>query len=206
MGIMTMDIEYQPEQDHVDRIELFMKARLGYRNRGDADGDWKLIADSFVHRNLDCDIDDDKKRPGYYYNCSMLNMFELGSLHHDYYLLNVRLPSIFTEDGRQFGKNEDIGELVDIHLSAIIQNGGFTKIWVGMKTLLFPAIVLEMIWFWRRIKMLPRESTLLEKMLFALGSALTLLNVPLEFFTLYFDMPWLTLFNDIKQVRQHIKI
>ena len=36
-------------------------------------------------------------------------------------------------------------------------------------------------------------------MIFALGCALTLLNIPLEYMTLYFDMPWILLFNDIKQ-------
>ena len=56
-----------------------------------------------------------------------------------------------------------------------------------------------MIWFWRRIRMLPRDASLLEKSLFALGCALTFLNLPLEYFTLFFDMPWLTLFNDVKQ-------
>ena len=81
---MTMDIEYEVGQLHDPRVQLLMKARLGYRNKGDADSDWKPIADSLVHRNLDCDIDHDKKRPGYYYNCTNLNMFELGSLHHDY--------------------------------------------------------------------------------------------------------------------------
>lgn len=200
MGIMTMDIEYEVDQLHDPRVQLLMKARLGYRNKGDADSDWKPIADSLVHRNLDCDIENDKKRPGYYYNCTNLNMFELGSLHHDYYLLNVRLPAtFFSDDGEEIGINEELGKLNDVHLIAIHQNGGFTKVWVGLKTIFFPVIVIEMIWYWRRIRMLPRNATLLEKTLFVLGSSLTLLNLPLEYFTLSFDMPWLTMFNDIKQ-------
>ena len=50
--------------------------------------DW--CSSSVIHRNLDCDIDEDKKKNGYYYNCSIMPLFELGSLHHDYYLVNLR--------------------------------------------------------------------------------------------------------------------
>ncbi len=196
---MTLDIEYEPEQEHEQFVELFMKARLGYRNRGDAPGDWKPVDDSFVYRNMECGIDQDKRLKGYFYNCSLLDMFELGSLHHDYYLLNVRIPSIFMEGGIPVGINEKLGKLVDTNLIAIVQNGGFTKVLVGLKTVFFPAVFLEMVWYWRRVRMLPRESTLLERMLFALGCALTILNVPMEYFTLSFDMPWLPLFNDVKQ-------
>ena len=49
---------------------------------------------SFESRNLDCNIDPDlsmEERAGTYYNCSMLPLFDLGSLHHDFYLLNIRL-------------------------------------------------------------------------------------------------------------------
>jgi hypothetical protein len=67
-----------------------LDARLGYRNKGDAETDWKEYAKSFEARNLNCDIDEDKKIEGYHYNCSILPLFDLGSLHHDYYLLNIR--------------------------------------------------------------------------------------------------------------------
>ena len=48
--------------------------------------------------------------------------------------------------------------------------------------------------------MFPRNPTLLEKMLLALGGTLVLLDLPMEYLTLYIDMPWINLFNDIKQV------
>ena len=188
--------------DHDARVHLLLNARLGYRNKGDGPHDWKEYAHSFVHRNLDCEIDDDLKREGYYYNCSSIRLFELGSLHHDYYLLNIRIPSVFDYDGHQIDTmwdNSKLGKLVDLWMIAIHQNGGFTKIWLSMKTIFFPAVILEMVWMKRRLNGLPRPPTLLEKMLLSLGVALTLLNLPMEYFTLRFDMPWLTLFNDIKQ-------
>merc|ERR1712079_982028 len=57
----------------------------------------------------------------------------------------------------------------------------------------------EMVWFWRRVTMLARPPSLLEKMLLSLGAALTFLNLPIEYFTLAYNMPWINLFNDIKQ-------
>ncbi len=64
MGMMMLDIEYQPEYDQEPRVELFIRARLGYKDVGDADGDWKELDQAFVHRHLDCDIDEDTKREG----------------------------------------------------------------------------------------------------------------------------------------------
>lgn len=36
---------------------MTLDARLGYRNRGDADGDWKYYAHSVEERILHCDIE-----------------------------------------------------------------------------------------------------------------------------------------------------
>jgi hypothetical protein len=57
----------------------------------------------------------------------------------------------------------------------------------------------ELWWFWGRIRLLARSAHLLEKSLMSLGLALSFLNLPVEYFTLAFDMPWINLFNDIKQ-------
>jgi hypothetical protein len=69
----------------------------------------------------------------------------------------------------------------------------------SLKTMAGKKNVLRLWWMNRRLKMLPRNPTLLEKMLLALGGTLTLLDLPMEFLTLYFDMPWINLFNDVKQ-------
>ena len=200
IGVLTTDIAYQLEDDMDPRVLIHIDARLGYRNKGDPENEWKEYARSFEARNLDCDIDEEKKIDGYYYNCSMLPLFDLGALHHDYYLLNIRLPTVFLDvDNKPIHINEGLGKLVDLWLVAINQNGGFTQIWVTMKTVFFPIIVVEMVWFWRRVTMLPRPPSLLEKMLLSLGAALTFLNLPIEYLTLAYNMPWINLFNDIKQ-------
>jgi len=200
IGVMMLDIEYQQDEEASKELHLMVDARLGYRNKGDPEGQWTEYAKSFEARNLNCDIDEDKKIDGYYYNCSMLPLFDLGALHHDYYLLNIRLPTVYLDSNNQVQEiNEKIGKLMDIWLIAINQNGGFTKVWVTMKTVFFPIIIFSLYWYWRRISLLTRSANLLEKTLFCVGISLTLLNLPLEYLTLSIEMPWLNLFNDIKQ-------
>nr|NVI79856.1 wntless [Cucujiformia] len=78
-------------------------------------------------------------------------------------------------------------------------NGGFTQVWVTMKTVFFPIIVAILIWFWNRVHMLARVPALLEYMLMSLGATLALLDLPLEYLTLYFEMPYMLLLSDIRQ-------
>ena len=49
------------------------------------------------------------------YVCEPFPMFELGSVHYDRYLLNVRLPAF--DEGSDVEKiNTNIGKLEDLHL------------------------------------------------------------------------------------------
>ncbi|KAJ8306651.1 hypothetical protein KUTeg_017196 [Tegillarca granosa] len=81
----------------------------------------------------------------------------------------------------------------------IHQNGGFTIVWFSMKTVMFPMVLTVLIWFWRRIKLLSRSPNLLERTLFALGITMTFLNFPMEWLTLWIDIPFMLLMNDIRQ-------
>lgn len=72
--------------------------------------------------------------------------------------------------------NLNIGNIKDLHLSVIYQNGGFTKVWLAMKTVFFPCIICIMVWFWHRVHLLQRSPVLIEYMLLYLGGALTILN------------------------------
>ena len=62
---------------------------------GDPPHAWKEYAASGMHRNLDCEIDEGLKKAGYYYNCSTIPLFDLGSLHHDFYLVSLIMKKIF---------------------------------------------------------------------------------------------------------------
>lgn len=191
IGVLQFDVSYRSQMEVEPHAQVTLDARLAYRNQGDKDDDWKPYAASLVQRRLDCDID--TKIEHYLYNCSAMPLFELGSLHHDYYLLNLRLPV----DGEK--SNTRIGRISDAWLTIINQNGGFTKVWLSLKTAFFPCIIAIMIWFWRRVHMLQRKPVLLEKMLLCLGFALCFLNMPIEYLTLQFDLPFMLLLGDIRQ-------
>ncbi|XP_039297505.1 protein wntless-like isoform X1 [Nilaparvata lugens] len=192
IGILTLDIAYHSDSEMDPRTIINLNARLGYNNKGDPEGEWKLYASSFEERTLDCSIE--TKRDGYHYTCSFIPMFELGSLHHDFYLLNIRLP---VDSEKHI--NERLGHIEDMWLVVINQTGGFTKVWMTMKSMFFPFIVGIMIWFYKRVHMLNREPVLLEYMLMFLGCALIFLNAPLELMTLWYDMPFMLLLADIRQ-------
>ncbi|XP_076042789.1 protein wntless-like isoform X2 [Oratosquilla oratoria] len=196
IATMQVDIVYDPEVQVEPDTILTLEAHLGYRNHGDPEGQWTEYARSTEERTLDCHIDEEHKREGYQYQCSLLPLFELGSLHHNFYLLNIRLPTDSPE-----GKimNSGLGRLQDVWVAFIHTNGGFTKVWVTLKTIFFPMIVGIMVWFWRRVGQLSRPPALLEFMLMGLGAALTFLNCPFEYLTLAFDCPWMTLLADIRQ-------
>lgn len=192
IGILEFEILYHNGFEMPENVLLTLEVKLGYRNKGDADDDWKLYAATTVERRLDC-VSDERKE-GYPYHCSIVPLFELGSLYHDYYLLNIRLP---VDEKRQI--NSNLGHLHDLWLVAINQNGGFTKVWLTLKTTFFPLVILTMTWFWNRVKQLKREPVLLEYMLLSIGISLTFLNIPFELLTLYFDLPIMPLFQDIRQ-------
>ncbi|MPC23350.1 Protein wntless [Portunus trituberculatus] len=183
LSVMHLDIYYDDDAKFDPNAVMTIEARLGYRNKGDPDTKWTEYASSVEERTLDCYIEPRHMRAEYIYNCSSVPMFELGSLHHDFYLLNIRLPMDTAKESWGF-----------IH-----QNGGFTKVWVSLKTIFFPTMVAIMAWFWRRISLLTRPPALLEYMLMVLGAALTFLNCPLEYLTLVYDCPWMTVVSDIRQ-------
>ncbi|XP_053672822.1 protein wntless isoform X2 [Anopheles nili] len=193
IGVLQTDIAFEANVLHKPHSKITIDARLAYRNKDDGpDQSWKYLASSMEERDLDCFANN--ATDDYLYSCNTIPLFELGSLHHDFYLLNVRLP---VDSERRM--NIEIGHIKDLHLSVIYQNGGFTKVWVSLKTVFLPLIVSIMAWFWQRVHLLQRKPALLEQMLLSLGCALTVLNVPLEYLTLFFDMPFMLLLSDIRQ-------
>lgn len=199
IAMLHLDVLYDDEVQVDPDAIMTIDARLGYRNFHDPDDKWTELATSVEQRRLDCSIEAPSKKPGYMYNCSHVPLFELGSLHHDYYLLNIRLPVRTAGDADESPINHGLGSVADMWVAFINQNGGFTKVWVSLKTIFFPTIVAIMVWFWHRVKQLSRPPVLLEYMLILLGVALTILNCPLEYLTLAFDCPWMTVLSDIRQ-------
>nr|XP_023014483.1 protein wntless isoform X1 [Leptinotarsa decemlineata] len=201
VGILQVDMVYLKEQKLLDPvIELTINARLAYSDKK-PDGSrtpWEYYNHAEEKRFMECTFDHasikGKEKNGYPYDCTMVPLFELGALYHDYYLLNLRLPYNVSSY-----KNTGLGKVEDIYLHIIHMNGGFTKIWLSLKTFFFPVILGIMFWFWRRVRKLNRSPALLECVIMSLGSALAFLNLPIEYLSLIFEMPYMLLLSDIRQ-------
>ncbi|XP_060523159.1 protein wntless [Cylas formicarius] len=198
IGVLQIDVLYKKGQMLENlMIELTLDARLGYSDKTNSGQTlWTYYTSSVVKRYMDCTFNNTgpHNKDGYPYSCSMVPLFELGSLHHDYYLLNLRLPY-----DQLLKTNVQLPKVGDIHLHIIYMNGGFTRVWLSIKTVFFPIIVTIMIWFWNRVHILSRTPALLEYMLISLGATLAFLDMPLEYLTLHFDMPYMLLLSDIRQ-------
>uniref|UniRef100_A0A673JLW3 Wnt ligand secretion mediator n=1 Tax=Sinocyclocheilus rhinocerous TaxID=307959 RepID=A0A673JLW3_9TELE len=169
---------------------------VGLAYRDSTLNEWTEMAHSTEHRKLSCNFTATKtyENEGRYYECDLLPFMEVGSVAHKYYLLNIRLPV-----NERKKVNIGIGEIKDIRLVSIHQNGGFTKVWFAMKTFLTPSVLIIMIWYWRRITQMTRPPVLLEKIIFALGISMTFINIPVEWFSVGFNWTWMLLFGDIRQ-------
>ncbi|CAH1100624.1 unnamed protein product [Psylliodes chrysocephalus] len=198
VGILQIDMVYQNEQKILNpMIELTLDSRLAFSDKTPNGGKtpWKYYSHAEEKRYMNCIFEERvEEKHGYPYNCTMVALFELGSLFHDYYLLNLRMPYNYTTK-----KNIDLGKVEDVYLHTIYMNGGFTKVWVSLKTVFFPILLSIMTWFWHRVHKLNRKPVLLEYMLISLGCTLAFLNLPIEFLSLTFEMPYMLLLSDIRQ-------
>ncbi|KAM4640603.1 protein wntless homolog [Discoglossus pictus] len=192
--VMQLDIAYNDRNDQKDGAVVTLDVRMAYRD--DVSEEWTEMARSDEHRKLKCTFPIPKTPDniGRFYDCDVLPLMEIGSVAHKYYLLNIRLPVY-----EQKNINVGIGDVKDLHVVSIFQNGGFTKVWFAMKTFLTPSIVIIMIWYWRRITMMTRSPVLLEKVIFALGFSMTFINIPVEWFSIGYNWTWMLLFGDIRQ-------
>ncbi|XP_071421424.1 protein wntless homolog [Pithys albifrons albifrons] len=192
--IMQLDIAFKIDNDLRENAEITLDVSLAYRD--DTFSDWQEIAHAIENRKLKCTFSSPKtvESEGRHYDCDFLPFMEIGSVAHKYYLINIRLPV-----NERKGINVGIGEIKDIRLVGIHQNGGFTKVWFAMKTFLTPSILIIMVWYWRRITLMTRAPVLLEKVIFALGISMTFINIPVEWFSIGFDWTWMLLFGDIRQ-------
>ncbi|TRZ00832.1 hypothetical protein DNTS_028144 [Danionella cerebrum] len=191
--ILQFDIAFKIQNQIDDGALVTLDVGLAYRD--DTLSEWTEMAHSIEHRKLSCNFTAPKiiENEGRYYDCDLLPFMEVGSVAHKYYLLNIRLPV-----NERKKVNIGIGEIKDIRLVGIHQNGGFTKVWFAMKTFLTPSVLIIMIWYWRRITQMTRPPVLLEKVIFALGISMTFINIPVEWFSVGFDWTWMLLGVQLK--------
>lgn len=184
VGVMSFEVDVS----NVPRTEhpiVTLDMRLGARDNSDRS--WKELAKSREQREHNC-----KKDENGFLDCDFMHAFELGSVHYDNYVVNIRLP---------YGKgyNTDFGQLKSLNIAEIHQNGGFTRMWFGLKTALAPLLIAAVVWFKKRINRLPRRPYLFETTIFWLGVSISVLDFPLEWFTLWVNMPFMLILSDIRQ-------
>ncbi|XP_039590483.1 protein wntless homolog isoform X2 [Polypterus senegalus] len=193
--VLHFDIVFKHD-NQIDEGVVTIDVSLAYRDNDHTDTEWTPMAHSKEQRKLNCVFKYPKtsENDGRPYDCDLLPLMEVGTVAHKYYLVNIRLP---VNERKKI--NIGIGEIQDISLVSIHQNGGFTKVWFAMKTFLTPSILIIMIWYWRRITLMTRPPVLLEKVIFALGLSMTFINIPVEWFSIGFNWTWMLLFGDIRQ-------
>ncbi|XP_029285876.1 protein wntless homolog isoform X2 [Cottoperca gobio] len=192
LAVLQFDIAFKMINQIKDDVIITIDAGLAYRD--DLISEWTTKFHSVEQRPLRCMFAVPKtyENEGRFYHCDPMPFMELGSVAHKYFLINLRLPVNDTV-------NVGIGEIKDIHIVGIHQNGGFTKVWLSMKTVFSPWICLATVWYWHRISLMARPPVLLEKVIFALGVSMTILNVPVEWLSLGFEWTWMLLFEDAQQ-------
>lgn len=176
-----------------NQFHLLIDVDLVVKNKGDTE--WTIYAQrKGLKRTTSCSCTDLKQ--SHKLDCEMIELFELQSLHYDYYLINfeIRDETVLTNRSTQFP-----GRLSEITGVAIHHNGGFTQIWLALKSIYFVMTLSTLIWYCNRLNCLNRKTTLIERLLIGLGSALTQLNVPVELLTLHFEITFMTFLNDLRQ-------
>ncbi|KIH59539.1 hypothetical protein ANCDUO_10222 [Ancylostoma duodenale] len=164
----------------VDKASLGLEVRLGYRVNTDAADEWHELIATNITRSLECSISPDKKSNGNMYECGVIDLFEMGSNNYPFYLLNIRIPINQTAcRTNPRSPNCQIGKITNLRVVTIHQNGGFTLVWLWLKTLLFPAMVAAIWWYWSRVDKLARKPLLLEKAIMTLGVSMAILDCKL---------------------------
>ncbi|VDL71145.1 unnamed protein product [Nippostrongylus brasiliensis] len=200
LGLLQVEVEYSDIFQYVDGAVLELEVKMGYRTHNHAEDDWHDLIATNITRTLECTISDKKKSNGQMYDCGVIDLFEMGSNNYPFYLLNIRIPINQTACERNNrSPNCQIGKITNLRVVTIHQNGGFTLVWLWMKTAAFPVVLAAVWWYWNRIDKLARKPVLLEKAIMTLGVSLAVLDFPLEWVSLVFRVPFMLLLGDIRQ-------
>uniref|UniRef100_A0A1I8ACZ7 Protein wntless homolog n=1 Tax=Steinernema glaseri TaxID=37863 RepID=A0A1I8ACZ7_9BILA len=199
LGLLEIEIEYHSGFEQVTNSPLTLDVRMGYQTK--VDGPWNEFIATNATRQLDCTIPEDRKSDGQLYQCSVMDLFELGANNYPTYLLNIRIPVDFKECQRKdpAARNCHVPKINEMRVIAIHQNGGFTKVWLWMKTVIAPFIVAATVWYYKRVSALNRPRYLVENSILALGISLAILDFPIEWMSLWFRLPCMLLIADIRQ-------
>jgi hypothetical protein len=192
---MLVDLDMQFKSDkfvnaiHDAQIPVFVfDVAIGYRNS--LKGPWNMLANGTVIRHLKCPV----QEPKGFRDCAMIPLFELGSVHHLRYLVNLRLRFVPLAD--HVHEYRGISQLGDMSIVEIHQNLHFTQIWLAMKSVLFLFTTTALVVFLYKTR--HKARSLIDVTLIGLGCAVAWLGFPIEYLSLYVNCPWMIVYNDIR--------
>lgn len=170
------------------QFPLLVDVDVAVKNKDDHE--WTMYAQRRgLKRNMRFHSHDLK--PKQILDCEPVQLFELQSLHYEYYLINFEIRED-TSTNKSF-------QLTGFTGVAIHHNGGFTQIWLSLKTVFFILTLATLVWYTGRLSRLNRQTMLIERLLVGLGAALTQLNFPAELLSLYIEIPFMMFLNDLRQ-------
>ncbi|XP_064385810.1 protein wntless-like [Halichondria panicea] len=189
LGINFKTSEY-PKKLMKHNLNTFRaEVSLGYRNK--ISGPWTRLASGNVSRTVSCS-------PNHMgvTTCDHAHLFELGSCHHKQYMVNLFFPSLPLDN-----MYKGLSPLARVSLYEVHQSMAFTKLWFVLKSVLCPISIAVLIWFRYRMGTADnsQQRTLQQRLMSFMGYTLVFYNVPFDLLSLYFDCPWLLVFNDFRQ-------
>ena len=134
-----------------------------------------------------------QRRDGNKYDCDLIPLFELQSVHYDSYVVNIQFTG---------GLSGDLPVLLStISMKTVTEDQRFQKVWLAYKTIFFTLTIIILWWYLVKLHKLTlekRDKTLLEKLLVIVGLTLVLMNAPIEYLNQWIDFPWMVLINNAR--------
>ncbi|CAI8005984.1 Protein wntless [Geodia barretti] len=131
-----------------------------------------------------------------YLECEHMQLFELGSVYHPQYLVNVAFPYLPLSSLPQY---RGLAPLNKLALYVVHQTMAFTDLWFTLKCVLFPVSLVTLCWLLWRLAGNSSMLNLTHKSLVFMCAALTAYNAPIEMLTLYLNIPWMLVIDDFRQ-------
>ncbi|XP_065905012.1 protein wntless-like [Dysidea avara] len=196
---MTVFIDIQFTSEFVKKVieknaaVISLNITVGYKNTNTIkEGSWSILASGHVSRVMNCHYNEND-----FPSCNHIQLFELGSVHHSFYLINVNFDPFPLE--KTIPDHRGLGPVKEINMLEIHHSGGFTIIFLGLKSIMLLVTSVIFIYYQWHMSALNRPANVIEKTLREVVITLIFMNLPLEYLKLWYDLPWMVVLNDFRQ-------
>lgn len=177
------------QRDTLKPNRIFLDGRLGGRNNYDADDAWEYMGTTLLaYRDLTNSIK--YYKTGFSIASDIIPLFDLDTINYDHYLLNVRLSN-------EYGDVYD--DDVQLVLQLTYQNEKFIILSINKRLTFFIVTVVIIIAYCTRVIMSSRSIVKMDYIMLSLGMTMLIINLPLEYLTYYYDIPYMILLTDLRQ-------